>query len=348
MIKKLLTGLALCSTVFGFAQNGKSIKRSISEVYANEFTTSLMSAKTSSTSLNCDTVYNFPVFAPTTTLTLYTAATSTACTTGGYVVGNNCYGAAEMANFIAGSSYSAATSPSVTGCFVFFYKSPTTGNGTKGVGTNTVGLNIYNGSMATGPTPTIAPIVIGSTSAPMSSITAVFSATSSIGVFKFNFAAPVPVTAAGYFASVVLPTNVGDTAAIFQQKNAASTAAWEKISTFWGDQKTDWGGTINFQICVFPITGCSSVTTGLKANELHSFFNLVPNPASGVVSLVSTLSNLDFEYTVTNSLGQQLISKKISGASVNEINLNDFNAGVYFVNITSGSTTITKKLVVSK
>ncbi len=346
MIKKLLTGLAVFTAVVSFAQSGRTAKDSNISGTVNSISSS-SDAKVAA--LSCDTVYNFNLGAPTTTLTLYTASTGTACTTGGYVVGNNCYGMTQFANYTAGPQYSALTSPSVTACFVFFYKNPTTGAGTKGVGTNTIGLRIYNGSMTTGPTPTAAPVALGATSAPISSVLATFSSTNNVGQYKFNFATPVSVTTGGYFSSVVLPTTIGDTAVIWQQKSATSTAAWETDAPGpWGDMKADWGGTINFQLCVFPVMGCSGFT-GIKENELASFFNIVPNPSNGEFTLVAQLSGLTFDYNVTNSIGQVVLAKKsVNGGSVTDINLSSMPAGLYFVNVVSGNNTITKKLVITK
>jgi hypothetical protein len=346
MIKNLLFSLGLAASLGLTAQNAKSIDKELSNGQIQNLNYSL-SAKTAAT--YCDTIYNFPVFAPTTTLTLYTATTNTSCPTGGYVTGNNCYGMTEFANYYTGGSYSSLTSPSVSAVWMIFYKNPTTGNGTKGVATNTVGLNIYNGTMATGPTPTIAPIPLGSTSATMGAITAAFSATSTIGIYQFDFATPVSVTAGGFFSSLVLPKVTGDTAVLFMQKSATTTSAWEGDNTgYWGDMKADWGGTINFELGMFPIMGCASVT-GMNDKELSNFFKVVPNPSNGVFTLLSTLSNLSYDISVVNMLGQELLSKKnINGAAVNEINLSNYNNGVYFVNITSGNHSITKKLVLNK
>jgi hypothetical protein len=348
MIKKLLTCVAVFATVSFFAQTGRTAKDSnVKPLIGTQFI-STTNAKTAA--ISCDTIFNFNLSATSTSLTLYTATAGTACPTGGYVTGNNCYGMTQFANYTAGSQYSSLATPSVSGCFVMFYKNPTTGTGTKGVGTNTIGLRIYNGSMTTGPTPTAAPVVLGSTSAPISSVLATFSSTTNIGTYQFSFPTPVAVTpGAGYFTSVVLPTTLGDTAVIWIQKSATSTAAWETDAPGpWGDMKTDWGGTINFQLCVFPIMGCSG-TVGIKENELQSLFNVVPNPSSGVVSLVASLTDLSFDYTVTNSIGQVVSSKKnVKGGSITEINMLDVPAGLYFVNVTAADKTITKKLIINK
>lgn len=344
MIKKLLFSFAVAASLGLTAQNSKSINKELSVGQISDLKGAI-SAKTAAT--YCDTLYNFNVFAPTTTLTLYTATAGTACPTGGYVSGNNCYGMAEFATYFTGGSYSALTSPSVSAVWMVFYKNPTNGNGTKGVATNTVGIKLYNGTMAGGPTGTASPL--GSTSATIGGLTSSFSSTSSIGIYQFNFATPVSVTAGGFFSSFVLPTVTGDTAVIFQQKSATTTSSWEYDPIFgWGDMKADWGGTINFELSAFPIMGCSSIT-GLNEKELSNFFKVVPNPSNGVFTLVSTLSNLNYDISVVNMLGQEIMSKKnIAGAAVNDINLSNFNNGVYFVNISTGGNTITKKLVLNK
>lgn len=347
MIKKLLFSFSVAASLGLSAQSIKSIDKGLTEVQISNVAVSNNNAKTAAT--NCDTLYNFNVFAPTTTLSLYTATAGTACPTGGYVSGNNCYGMTEFATYFTGSSYSALTSPSVTAVWMIFYKNPTSGNGTKGVATNTVGINLYNGNMTSGPTPTIAPVPFATTSASLGTITSAFSSTSSIGIAQFNFATPVAVTPAGFFSSFILPKVTGDTCVIFQQKSSSTTSTWEGDNTgYWGDMKADWGGTINFELCAFPIMGCSplGITSGA---ELSNFFKVVPNPSNGVFSLISTLSTVNYDISVVNMLGQEIMSKKnISGAAVNDINLTNYNNGVYFVNITSGNNSITKKLVLNK
>lgn len=338
MIKKLLSSVAILTAFASFAQN-KSIKES--GVYSHYTLNNEVTANAKATAVNCDTLRNFPLYAPTTTLTIYTVPTSTSCA-GGYVVGNNCYGDLAKANFFANASYSALASPSVTGCFVFFYKKAGLNIGTHGVPTNSVGLKFYNGTMAGGPTTQFGT----TTNAPFASIATVFSPTSNIGSFQYTFA-PIALPVGGFFSSITLPTASGDTAVIYQQYQASTTSGWEFDGTTWFDMKANWGATINFELCLFPVLKCSPL--GIKANELEHFFTLVPNPSNGVFSLVSTLSTINFDLTVTNAIGQQIISKKnVSGASVNEINLTDNNSGLYFVTITSGNNTITKKIILNK
>lgn len=343
MIKKLLSGVAVFAAAFSFAQSGKQFV----DIGVRETLSSNTGyAKTSAMPLQCDTLYNFNAFAPTTTITIYSLNTTTACTTGGYVAGNNCYGDAAKATYYAGSTYSALNSPSVTGCFVVMYKNPTTGRGTKGAPTNTMGINIYNGTMAGGPSPTTA---IGGASATMGQVLTAFSSTSSIGLVPFAFTTPVAISGSGFFASVELPKITGDTVVIYQMYQATTTSGWERDNAgAWFEMKANWGGTLNFEMAIWPILGCSSIT-GLTENELSNFFQVVPNPSNGVFTLVSTLSNLSYDVIVTNSLGQVIMTKKgINGAAVNELNLTEYNNGVYFVNITSGNNTITKKLILNK
>jgi hypothetical protein len=342
MIKNLLTGVAVLSVMFSVAQSGKSFKdegvRTKGVLNSNN-----SGAKTSA--LNCDTLYNFNLGASTTTLTIYSLNTGSTCTTGGYVCGNNCYGDAEKATFYAGSSYSSLLTPSVQGVFVMFYKNPTTGRGTKGgsTATNTMGIAIYNGSMAGGPTGSS----LGTAAATMSSITAAFTSTSSLGTYYFAYTTPVAVGGTGFFASAVLPKVLGDTAVIYQQYQATTTSGWESDGSAWYDMKTNWGGTINFEMAMFPVMACGP--SGVSEKEMGNYFSIVPNPSNGVFSLVSRLSNLTYNISVINALGQEIMNKRdINGAAVNEINLSDYSNGVYFINITSGSNKITKKLIINK
>ncbi|MGZ3885460.1 MAG: T9SS type A sorting domain-containing protein [Bacteroidia bacterium] len=310
-------------------------------IEAPGFPHTLAAAKTASAS--CDTIYNFNLGAPSTTISVFSVNTSSNCTTGGFVAGNNCYGDLEKANYFTGTTYSAMVTPSVTGCFIFFFKTPS-GIGTKGVAAHTVNLKLYGGTMASGPTSTM-----GVTSLSFSAINSAFSATNSLGSVQFTFPTGVPLTGSGFFTSVVLPASTGDTLAIFQQVSAPADAGWEMdYLSAWYNMKTNWGGTTNFQLCMFPVIGCSEFV-GIKNNDLDPFFNVVPNPSAGQFSLVSGLSGLSFDLRITNSVGQVLMEKKsVSGGSVSDIDLSNYSGGIYFATITAGSNSITKKLVLNK
>jgi len=100
----------------------------------------------------------------------------------------------------------------------------------------------------------------------------------------------------------------------------------------------------------------------LGINQLsvnNSQITLYPNPTTGLVTISSTknISNI----TVTNLLGQiilaqpnplsamgGLVSDKIGGPGVRQIDLSPYPAGMYFITVTSGGETETSKIILDK
>ena len=79
-----------------------------------------------------------------------------------------------------------------------------------------------------------------------------------------------------------------------------------------------------------------------------SIFSLYPNPAKDEVNI--QLYALDIVYgtiEITNVNGQMLYSKAIYNEKQIQINVDDFTAGIYFVNITSENMNKTEKLMIS-
>ena len=286
----------------------------------------------------CNTLYNFNPSAASTTLTVYDLA----C--GGYISGNNCWGETQKAEYYSASTYSSLSSPSVTGCYVYFYRNGNTG--TKGIATNTIGLNVYSVSGSGAPS-----ALLGSTSTSIASVTNLFSSSSNICNYLFNFSNPVTIPSNGFFCSVVLPNNNGDTAVVVQQLNATSSNAWEynpNYSPFWFNMKLVYSGNMNMELCIFPVISCSG-STGINENLMEKYFNVVPNPSNGIFNLISGISDLDFEINITDAMGKLILSqKKISGNPLNEINLSNYPNGIYFLNIRTDNKSITKKLILNR
>jgi len=76
----------------------------------------------------------------------------------------------------------------------------------------------------------------------------------------------------------------------------------------------------------------------LTANSVKMY----PNPAKGVVNFTSA-SNADLDVAVYDLLGKEVLR---ANAVQSQLNISSLNPGMYFVNMTQGSTVSTKKLVV--
>lgn len=279
----------------------------------------------------------------------------------GYIMGTNCYGDKEKAEYFSTSLYSTITSPQIKSVIVIFYK-----DGTKGTGGNAataVNLKLYNGTMASGPTGTATPF--GQVSANIGNILAV-TATNSVNYvgqqpivytnpilrpYRYVLASPVNAPATnGFFASVTIPA-APDTAVIMDDGSVATGTNWEYWSdNTWHNLATAWTG-YNASIAILPEMQCG--ITGVSNNNsiLNNNISLHPNPSNGLVNIIATLPNSQtLEITVNNSLGQLISSSKHTGVTSNvfSLDLNDYSNGVYFVTINNGQEKIVKRLILSK
>ncbi|MBR4487416.1 MAG: choice-of-anchor J domain-containing protein [Bacteroidales bacterium] len=73
---------------------------------------------------------------------------------------------------------------------------------------------------------------------------------------------------------------------------------------------------------------------------------LFPNPARDIVTLRTNVADADC--TVTDMSGKVVLSATADQSSDLQINVSQWAAGVYFVNLRSNGTTVTKKLVITK
>lgn len=102
----------------------------------------------------------------------------------------------------------------------------------------------------------------------------------------------------------------------------------------------------------FASSACgSSVTTGVNQNATEASSSLVfPNPTKNNVNVsINLTAAKDITVDVYNAIGQVINSVKVNGQMGNNtinVNLNNANAGVYFVKIKAGNAESTKKLII--
>ena len=86
--------------------------------------------------------------------------------------------------------------------------------------------------------------------------------------------------------------------------------------------------------------------SGVNVSEINetSSFNVYPNPASDVVK-VTTVNGQQSTVKVYNTLGM-LVEEIEINSNETEINVSDYNPGVYFFNIQTENGNVTKKIVV--
>lgn len=89
------------------------------------------------------------------------------------------------------------------------------------------------------------------------------------------------------------------------------------------------------------------VVTGILSNDttdVQSNFSVFPNPSQGNFTLRWN-NNESFSYTVYDLSGKLIMTKSNNTGDTHQLNLNNVAQGMYFLNITSGTTTFTEKLL---
>ena len=104
--------------------------------------------------------------------------------------------------------------------------------------------------------------------------------------------------------------------------------------------QTDFNGTTKL---------FSPVSINCRENSNFNFVNTLPNPVENELNVIFTdTQNENIQLTITDILGQQIISKNIlSESGLNNIflDVSDFNAGVYIVKLNSDKQSFVKKIV---
>ena len=92
------------------------------------------------------------------------------------------------------------------------------------------------------------------------------------------------------------------------------------------------------------------ICTGIKSTTLITDFSMHPNPSKGVFILsLSQTESKDVNINITNILGQKVFSRSFKEYNENlkeEIDLTEFEQGVYLLNIVVGSDLISKKIII--
>lgn len=88
--------------------------------------------------------------------------------------------------------------------------------------------------------------------------------------------------------------------------------------------------------------------TALNTSEFNKQmdFAVYPNPNNGIFSIRSSTNSAIDYVTVSDVLGKRVNQFQLNGTTTSELNLQGMASGIYFVQITSGSKSITKKIVI--
>ncbi|WP_407557532.1 T9SS type A sorting domain-containing protein [Winogradskyella sp. 4-2091] len=84
---------------------------------------------------------------------------------------------------------------------------------------------------------------------------------------------------------------------------------------------------------------------GINDFDLSNAIKVYPNPINEMINIELTNLNSEVKYSIFNTLGQEIINGNLESNIVNQVNVSAYQSGVYFVKLTSGTNTITKKLI---
>jgi len=85
-------------------------------------------------------------------------------------------------------------------------------------------------------------------------------------------------------------------------------------------------------------------TTLSNTSFAENNFKLYPNPSKGEAINISSNNNSDFEVSIFNMLGKEVLTKNVKAST--KLNISNLQSGVYLVKMTQGSQSSTKKLIV--
>lgn len=78
-----------------------------------------------------------------------------------------------------------------------------------------------------------------------------------------------------------------------------------------------------------------------------SSITLYPNPTRSKITIASPMNSLPDAFTIYTTLGQKILSKTINSETDLEIDLQDFDTGMYFIKLTKDSMSVTKTIIIN-
>ncbi|WP_458626518.1 T9SS type A sorting domain-containing protein [Winogradskyella sp. PC D3.3] len=90
-----------------------------------------------------------------------------------------------------------------------------------------------------------------------------------------------------------------------------------------------------------------SVQNPLSVNEfnLENFIKIYPNPIQNNLTIELTNISEDVSYQIYNTLGQQISKGNLSSSSMHTVNMSQYESGIYFVKISTSTSSMTQKLI---
>lgn len=157
-----------------------------------------------------------------------------------------------------------------------------------------------------------------------------------------NFAQPAPLTTDTFYVGVFLPTNLGDTIALWTNEvpPGPDGNGWEFEGApydSWGSYNDDWNFTLGSVGNYISVNVCGNAVTGINEPAGNIAVKVFPNPAN---------SQLNFEWNSTDAgeavmydvTGSMVKSFNIQGTALNTFDIADLAPGPYIIRVTDKQT----------
>ena len=167
----------------------------------------------------------------------------------------------------------------------------------------------------------------------------------------------IQIPASGFFSSLVLPTVTTDTLACYS--SAISCVATNDLS--WFKRNNTWykfsdatnGLNVQWDLMMEPVV---TIVSGVSHQSNHDMFyltNASPNPAKDRTLIGYTLPvSAKVNFTVTDMTGREVFAKDFgfmaSGLHSIDLDISNFNSGLYYYSIKTDNGFLTKKMIVNK
>lgn len=168
---------------------------------------------------------------------------------------------------------------------------------------------------------------------------------------------------------VEVSTDCGATWTEVWSKAGADLKTADAVTSFFVPETTQWSANSvdlsaydNESNVLIRFTGNSGYGNNLYVDDIKvsssvsieeqaslSTINMFPNPATNEVNLTFTLAQQsEATITVYNTLGAVVYNRTLNavGTTLQAINTADFGSGVYFVELSTGNESVTKKLII--
>lgn len=256
---------------------------------------------------------------------------------GGYITGMNGYYDQAKAEKFLSASYTAGNA--LLGAYVYFYKY------VYASAASSIKVNLWNAT-GTGGSPGATPLATKNVL-----LNTIPNTGQSPGFVYIPFSSSVFVSG-DFFVGVDFtdPYVAGDSVAIISNRNGNTPSpgtAWEKYNNTWGTISAGWGS--NLSLYIVPVL--CPVTTAIEELKDIDDISIYPNPSNGTISIMIGLNkDSDVKINVYNTLGQIVKSadmKSGTGGKV-DFDLSGSRSGIYFVEIKTKSSIVTRRLILNK